>query len=59
MKQLGADAYSELCKTFKKKHFEKIIEGFQLLTVFAKRFILDAWQGFEYASEMELTFHFF
>ena len=32
------------------KLFE-IINGFQLLTVFAKISILDVWQGFEYASD--------
>ena len=31
--------------------FAKIVNGFYMLTVFTKRFILDIWQGSEYASE--------
>ena len=30
--------------------FAKIVNAFQLLTIFAKSFILDIWLGFEYAS---------
>ena len=30
--------------------FPKIVNSFQLLTLFAKSSILDAWQGSEYAS---------
>ena len=30
--------------------FAKIVNGFQLLTIFAKRSILGIWQGSEYAS---------
>ena len=29
----------------------KIVNGFQLLTIFTKRSILDVWQGSKYASE--------
>ena len=32
------------------ERFAKIAEGFQPLTIFAKHSILDASQGFEYAS---------
>ena len=31
------------------ERFAKIVNGFQSLTIFAKYFILDAWQGSEYA----------
>ena len=30
--------------------FEKVVDGFELLTIFAKLFILDVWQGSEYGS---------
>ena len=30
--------------------FEKVVDGFELLTIFAKRSILDAWEGSEYGS---------
>ena len=39
------DTYSEPCQTSKIKFFVKIVNGF-----FVKGFILDVWQGFEYAS---------
>ena len=32
------------------ERFAKIVNGFQLLTVFAKRSILFEWQGSEYTS---------
>ena len=31
--------------------FPKIINGWNLLTIFTKSFILDIWQGSEYTSE--------
>ena len=30
--------------------FEKVVDGFELLTIFAKLCILDVWQGSEYGS---------
>ena len=30
--------------------FEKVVDGFELLTIFAKLSILDVWQGSEYGS---------
>ena len=30
--------------------FEKVVDGFELLTIFPKLSILDVWQGFEYGS---------
>ena len=33
--------------------FAKMVNGFFLQTIFAKRFILDVWQGSEYASELK------
>ena len=38
------------------ERFENIIEGFEPLTVFAKRSILDVWQGSEYASTADAYF---
>ena len=32
------------------KLFVKLVNGFQPLTVFEKSFILDVWEGSEYAS---------
>lgn len=32
--------------------FAKLLNGFQLLTVFAKHAILDDWQGSEYPTEL-------
>ena len=51
-----SEAYSEHCQTFKIERFEKIVEDFELLTIFAKRSILDVWQGSEYASAAETHF---
>ena len=38
------------------ERFEKNIEDFEPLTIFAKRSILDAWQGSEYASDADAYF---
>ena len=38
------------------EHFEKIVEGFELLTIFAKFSILNVWQGSEYASAVDNYF---
>ena len=35
---------SEPCKTSKIKHFTKIVNGWKLLTIFAKSFLLTVWQ---------------
>ena len=40
-------------QTSKMELFPKIVNGFQLLTIFAKRFILDVWEGSEWASECD------
>ena len=45
-----SNAYLESCQTSKIKRFVKILIGWNLLTLFAKSSILDAWQGCEYAS---------
>ena len=37
--------------------FEKIVEGFEPLTVFAKRSILDVWQGSVYTSAVDAYFN--
>ena len=42
-------AYSEPYQQYKMERFAKIINGFQLLTIFAKQSLLDVWQGSEYA----------
>ena len=38
------EAYSEPCQTSKMDVFVKTVQGFQLLTIFAKSFILDVQQ---------------
>ena len=40
----------------KMEHFAKIGNGFYPLTIFAKRSILDIWQGSEYASGLFCSF---
>ena len=53
-------AYSEPCQTSKIERFAKIVNVFQPLTTFAKRTILDVWQGSEYPSELVyLLWHLF
>ena len=37
--------------------FEKIVDGFELLTIFAKRSILDVWQASEYGSAADTYFN--
>ena len=32
--------------------FAKIVNGFQLLTIFTKSSILDVWQGYEHAPDV-------
>ena len=49
-KMKNKEKYSELCQISKMESFAKIVNGFQSLTIFAKRYILDVWQGSEYAS---------
>ena len=43
-------AYSEPGQISKMVFFAKIVKGFQPLNPFAKRFILDIWQGSDYDS---------
>ena len=45
-----SDAYSEPCQTSKIKLLPKIVNGFWPLNIFTKNFILDVWQGSDYAS---------
>ena len=51
-----SEAYSEHCQIFKMERFEKKIEGFEPLIIFAKRSILNFWQGSEYASAADAYF---
>ena len=51
-----SEAYSEHCKTSKMERLEKIIEDFEPLTFFAKRSILNVWQGSEYAPAADTYF---
>ena len=37
------------------ERFAKIVYGFELLTFYAKRSILDVWWGCEYASEQHVS----
>ena len=46
---VNPEAYSELEQNIEGRFFPKIINGFQLLTTFAKGFILDVWLGSDYA----------
>ena len=39
----GSETYSGHCQISKMEYFEKVVDGFELLTIFAKRFILDVW----------------
>ena len=45
-----SEAYSEPCAPSKTDRFAKVVNGFQLLTIFAKYSILDVWQSPEYVS---------
>ena len=45
------EAHSEPCQGTKMERFAKIVDDFQMLTIVAKRSILDVSQGFDYASE--------
>ena len=38
-----SEAYSEHFQTSKMERFEKIVEGFESLTIFGKSSILDVW----------------
>ena len=42
------EEYSEPCQTFKMERFAKIVDDFQLLTIFIICSILDIWEGCEY-----------
>ena len=45
------EAYLEAYQTYKMEFFTKIVNGFQLLTVFGKSFILDVLMDSEYTLE--------
>ena len=47
--------YSELCQASNMELSAKIVNGWNLLTIFAKRSILDVWQGSKYASTIEIV----
>ena len=51
-----SEAYSEHCQTFKMERSEKIVEGFEPLTIFTKRSILDVWQCSEYVFTADTYF---
>ena len=51
----GSGAYSELCQTLKMELVTKVDNIFKPLTIFAKRSILDIWQGSDYVSENVFT----
>ena len=48
MERLIQDPFKHLRKSF----FAKILQGFQLLTIFAKSSNLDVWQGSEYVTAL-------
>ena len=41
------ETYSEHCQTSKMEYFEKIVESFELSTIFVKSCNLDVWQSSE------------
>ena len=45
------EVYSEPGQTSKMDRFAKIFNGFQPITIFAKRSNLDLWQGSEFAPD--------
>ena len=47
-----ADMYSELRKTSKMELFKKLFNGWKLLTIFVKPFILELWQCSELVSDL-------
>ena len=52
----ASEAYSEKYQTSKMERFVKTVNGVKLLIIFAKRSILDVWQGCEYASLLVKSF---
>ena len=44
--------YPESCHASKMVAFSKNSQKLKAFAIFAKSFILDGWQGFEYASEL-------
>ena len=50
--EANSEAYSEPCQTSKMETFKKIVNGFSVLTIFAKSFSLDVLQDSELASEL-------
>ena len=44
MSMLEPEAHLKPCQTSKMQCFANIVKGFQPLTIFAKRYILDVWQ---------------
>ena len=55
--QKNKETYSEPCQTSKMELYVKIVEGGRPLANFAKSFILDVWQGSEYASRVPFYCH--
>ena len=47
-----AEVYLNPCQTLEIDLLGKIVKGFMLSTIFANSFILDIWQGYEYASSI-------
>ena len=43
-----SEAYSETCQASNMEYFAKMVNGLNLLAVFAKCSILDVWKGSEY-----------
>ena len=44
--------YSEFCQTPELKISTKIVNGFQLFTLFLNSYTSDVWQDFEYGSQI-------
>ena len=50
MNLMLTEAYSEPCQTSKMELFEKKVNSFQPLTIFARILFLDVWLGSGYTS---------
>ena len=55
----NTETYSEPCHKSKMESFAKIVNGLKVLAIFAKRFILDIWQGFEYVFVIFYSYSFY
>ena len=55
---VSSKAYSEPCQISKMEFSAKIVNGFQLLTIFAKNSMLDVWHDSEYSAHHKASINF-